>query len=157
MPLPRDTNQLVSALRFRPGAVDTIGMRIAIAARMPEHYQQPSVFLNATLCDVRTEVGEDQLPVYRFVVDEATRDNEPVQRVLASARKRLEQTYRTYDGSDDDPMKQAVQQKMTEIPIVWLEFKDSDWIVAMGDQATAYTAEGWPEPLGEIFQLTVLK
>jgi hypothetical protein len=54
-------------------------------------------------------------------------------------------------------MKQAVQQKMTETPIVWLEFKDSDWIVAMGDQATAYTAGGWPEPLGEIFQLTVLK
>lgn len=155
MPLPRDIGQLTTALLFRPGAVDTLGLRIAIAARMPERYGQPTVFLEATLCDLTPEDHKGRFPTYRFVIDEKSRTSEPVQRTLTSGCERREQSYRSFD--DDDPVKQLIGQKMAETSLVWMTFASAEWIAALGDNATLHSNDGDPEPIGEITQLTVLK
>ncbi|GEM_PF-1960923 len=155
MPLPRDITQLALGLHFKPGLVDTAGLCISIAARMPEHYQQPTVFLKATLCDVTLEIHKIRLTTYRFIVDKDSYDNEPVRRTLASGRERLKQSYQSF--GDDDPVKPLVRQQMDEAPVVWLEFDASEWIALMGDHVTVHSTGGGPEPLGEITQLSVLK
>lgn len=154
MPLPRDVGQLTLALLFRPGAVDTAGLRIAIAAHMPDRYQMPTTFLTATLCDVSPETHRG-FPIYRFIIDEASHDSEAVQRVLTSSREGLERTYQTYD--DGDTVKELVRQEMGKPPLIWLKFASSDWIAALGDRVTIDSVYGDPEPIGDISQLTVLK
>lgn len=154
MPLAIDTSQLTLALMFRPGAVDTVGLRIALAAHMPDRYQTPATFLTATLRNVTSETHQG-FPVYRFIVDETSHGREAVQRVLTSSREGLERSYQTYD--DGDPVKERMRQEMAETPLIWLTFASSDWIAALGDRVTINSIHGDPEPIGDSFQLTVLK
>jgi len=156
MPLPRDLGQLTLALPFRPGAVDTVGLRIAIAAaRRPFRDGEPTTFLEATLRDVTPEVRKGRFLTYHFVIDERSHHSEAVQRVLTSSREGLERSYRTYD--DGDPVKKLIRQEMDTTPLIWLKFASAEWAVILGDNATIHSIHGDPEPIGTITQLTVLK
>jgi hypothetical protein len=121
---------------------------------MPRHYGQPSTALTVILQDMTPANWDGQLPVHRLVVDKDSYGNESVQQIIAEHQAKLMQTH---DACGDDiHLKQLITEEINKPLVIWVEFASAQWIAAMDDNAFLCAAKGVREPLGKVFQLSIL-